>query len=76
MPAGEWPRVGPVRRFVVFVLGIAIVVDALTGSHANLIAELVVGAALLGVVPVDELLAAMAADWRLRGRERRHHRDV
>jgi hypothetical protein len=60
------PRWGPVRRMVVFVLGIAVVIDAVLGT-GNHIGELVIGAVLLGIIPVDELLDSLSR--RFRGKE-------
>ena len=47
-----------VRRIVVFLLGVGVVVDSLVGDHAN-IAELAIGAVMIGVLPISDLL-----DWR------------
>jgi hypothetical protein len=45
------------RRLVVFLLGVAVIVDALAdGDH---LAQLIVGAVLIGIVPVDEFLSAL-----------------
>lgn len=46
---------GPLRRLVVFLLGVATVVDALATTEQR-VGELLVGLALLGIIPIDGLL--------------------
>lgn len=53
LSAPLWPGL---RRLVLFVLGVAVIIDALTVSGQNL-GQLLVGTLLIGIVPVDELLA-------------------
>jgi hypothetical protein len=60
---GFSPRWGPVRRIVVFLLGITVVIDAVLGT-GNHIGELVIGAVLLGIIPVDELLDSLSRKFR------------
>lgn len=51
------------RQFVIFLLGVAVILDALVAPGAN-IGELIVGLVLLGVVPLDNALMALADRWR------------
>lgn len=39
-----------------FILGLAVIVDALASNGQN-VAQLLVGALLIGIIPLDELLA-------------------
>jgi hypothetical protein len=43
------------RRVVIFVLGVAVIIDALT-EPTRVVAQLIIGTILLGVVPIDELV--------------------
>jgi hypothetical protein len=58
-PRGESPHWAPIRRLVLFVLGVTTIVDALVGTPQHL-GQLVVGAILVGIIPVDELLSALS----------------
>lgn len=49
-------RIGPLRRAVLFALGVAVIIDGLVQSGSNT-AELVSGLVLLGLVPIDQWLA-------------------
>jgi hypothetical protein len=49
---------GPLRRILVFVLGIATILDGLVGSGEH-IAQLIIGAFLIGIIPVDQLLESL-----------------
>ena len=51
-----------VRQVVTFVLGIAVVIDALAAT-SHVIAELVVGLILMGYSPLDAVLASVAQKW-------------
>jgi hypothetical protein len=44
------------RRLVLFVLGVAVILDGLVGASPN-VGQLIVGAVLVGIVPVDEMLS-------------------
>jgi len=48
-------QLGPVRRLVFFLLGVAVIVDAVvqTGGHGG---EFAAGLILLGLIPFDSLL--------------------
>ena len=52
---------GPARRTVYFLLGVAVIVDAVVGSGSN-VAEYITGLILLGLIPLDA-----AATARVRG---------
>jgi hypothetical protein len=52
----DW-RLGPVRRLILFVLGVAVIIDGIIQPGANW-AELITGLVLLGLVPVDTLLTS------------------
>lgn len=52
LSAPLWPGL---RRLVLFVLGVAVIVDALAGAGQQL-GQLLVGSLLIGIIPVDELL--------------------
>ena len=54
-PRANW---GPVRRIVVFCLGVATVIDAVV-MKGDQIGQLLTGALLLGIIPVDQLLEAI-----------------
>jgi hypothetical protein len=54
---------GPVRRVVTFLLGVAVIIDALT-EPTHVLGQLIVGAVLIGVPPLDELAGTFAARWR------------
>jgi hypothetical protein len=60
---GQPVKWGPLRRIVTFVLGVAVIIDALT-APTHVIAELIVGAVLIGVVPLDELVESIGFKWR------------
>jgi hypothetical protein len=45
----------PVRRIVTFLLGCAVIVDALLQSAVS-IGELIVGLLMIGVLPIDDLI--------------------
>lgn len=53
------------RRLVLFVLGCAVIIDAVVGSPQHL-GQLIVGLLLVGLVPVDELLGAITRPFRWR----------
>jgi hypothetical protein len=44
-----------VRRLVTFVLGVAVIVDALWEKE-DVVAELVIGLILVGVLPIEDLI--------------------
>lgn len=48
------------RRVVIFLLGVAVILDALdvTGSGRN-IGEMVVGLVMIGLLPLDDLIGAL-----------------
>lgn len=50
------PSFDVVRRVMVFLLGVAVVIDALV---ADSIGELIVGAVMVGVLPLDAALRAL-----------------
>ena len=51
------------RQVVVFMLGVAVIIDSLVteGTHVT---ELLVGVFLLGLVPLDSLLERLPQPWR------------
>lgn len=63
----SWFRIGfpALRRVVVFALGTAVIIDALT-SKTYVVAELIIGMILVGILPMDEVLKS--ATGRRRGR--------
>lgn len=68
MSAGRvWTAFAGARRVVVFVLGVLVVIDSLIGDHDNL-GELAIGAVMVGVLPLDGLLAWATSPWHA------HHR--
>jgi hypothetical protein len=52
------------RRLVIFVLGVAVIVEGLV-EHQDQIADLVIGLVMIGVLPLDDLLRAYGARPRL-----------
>ena len=48
-----------VRRMVTFVLGVAVIVDALW-EQENVVTELVIGLLLVGVLPIEDLLRLLS----------------
>ena len=59
-------RFAAIRRIVVFLLGVAVVVDALFDRN-YVVPELIVGIILLGVLPIDDLLRSARRHPRDRG---------
>jgi hypothetical protein len=55
MSAGGW--FDHARRVVVFLLGVAVVLDALLRAH-DTATELIIGSIMVGVLPLDTVLAA------------------
>lgn len=53
LPPPQWR---PLARLVLFLLGVAVVIDALVKAGNN-VGQLLVGALLVGIIPVDELMA-------------------
>lgn len=49
-------HVGPIRRLVYFVLGVAVIIDALAHPGSTSVAELVVGLVLLGLISVEDMV--------------------
>lgn len=47
-----------VRRFVIFALGVGVVIEALTNTNDNQVADLIIGLVMIGVLPLDDLLRA------------------
>lgn len=45
-----------IRRLTLFLLGVAVVLDAIIGQHPVPLAELIAGLVLLGLVPVEMLV--------------------
>jgi hypothetical protein len=64
-PDGQAVHFGPVRRLVMFLLGVAVIIDALTAPQ-NVIGELVVGMVLIGLVPIDEYIGVLNTRRRAR----------
>ena len=62
LDAPLWPGL---RRLILFVLGVAVICEALAAAGQN-IAQLLVGALLVGMVSVDDVAERMA------NRRRRH----
>lgn len=58
VPGDLTPRWAQIRRVALFLLGLAVIIDALAdGEHLG---QLVVGTLLVGLVPVDSVLEAFA----------------
>jgi hypothetical protein len=53
----------PLRRVVTFALGAAVIIDALAAS-SHVVAQLLVGVLLVGLVSADELIGAASYRWR------------
>jgi hypothetical protein len=49
---------GLIRRVITFALGVAVMVDAIQMPNADT-AELIIGLILVGVLPIDDLLAVI-----------------
>jgi hypothetical protein len=60
--APPWPGL---RRLVLFVLGVAVIVNGIATQGQN-VGQLVIGVILVGVVPLDELLGRLGRRWRPR----------
>jgi hypothetical protein len=46
------------RRAVVFLLGVAVIIDAFFESK-HVVSQLIIGTVLVGVLPIDDFLAAI-----------------
>jgi hypothetical protein len=46
------------RRAVVFLLGVLVIIDAFFQSH-HVVAQLIIGTFLVGVLPIDDFLVAI-----------------
>ena len=55
---GAVERFGAVRRVTVFLLGVAVIIEGLVSAQDRLL-ELLVGAVMVGVLPLDDLLRAI-----------------
>lgn len=53
LAAPPWPEL---RRLVLFVLGVVVIVNAVATNGQN-VGQMAIGALLVGLIPVDELLA-------------------
>jgi hypothetical protein len=64
----SWFRTGfPfIRRLVVFLLGVAIMIDALW-DRQYVVPELIIGMIMVGVLPLDEVLKSMMSRRRRGG---------
>ena len=51
--AADWFALA--RKFITFALGVAIIIDAVISAH-NGVTEYIIGAVLMGIVPVEEIL--------------------
>jgi hypothetical protein len=64
-PSSTDPFTGPLwpgaRRLILFIVGIAVILDALISEGAN-VGQLIVGTILVGVIPVDEFLNRLGRD--------------
>jgi hypothetical protein len=56
MTGGGW--FDHARRIVVFLLGVAVIVEGLFSPH-DTTAELIIGSIMVGVLPLDTLLSAV-----------------
>jgi hypothetical protein len=63
-----WYRTGfpMIRRVVIFLLGVAVMIDALW-DRQYVVPELIVGMIMVGVLPIDEVLKSMMARRRKGG---------
>lgn len=59
-----WPTF---RRTVVFLLGCAVIIDALTQTTSS-VGKLIIGLLMVGVLPVDDLLRLVRSE-RVRERD-------
>lgn len=57
------------RRVVVFLLGVAVILDALIRSDAPIIGMLVVGLLMVGVLPIDDLVTLVRRNGIRRRRD-------
>ena len=55
-----------VRRLVVFLLGVAVIIDALW-DRQYVVPELIVGMILVGVLPIDEVIKSSTSRRRRGG---------
>lgn len=78
-PAGEEPvapfiptrttpgeRFANIRRLVVFILGVAIIIDSLW-DRQYVVPELIIGMIMVGVLPIDDFVTSMRSRRRRRG---------
>lgn len=56
------PSPNGIRRAIAFLLGVAVIIDALA-RDAHVVAELIVGLVLLGYSPFDTVINAIAAKY-------------
>lgn len=56
LPGPHWR---PLARLVLFLLGVAVIIDAVAAKGQQ-IGQLVAGLVLVGIIPVDEFLSALA----------------
>ena len=51
------------RRVVVFILGVAVIVDSLVEKSEASVGKLVVGLILVGALPLDDLVRMVRRKW-------------
>ena len=59
-------RFSAIRRLVVFILGCAIIIDALW-DRSYVVPELIVGMIMVGVLPIDEFITGISKRRRRGG---------
>lgn len=65
-----WATFAGVRRVVVFLLGVFVIVDSVVGEHDS-VGQLAIGAVMVGVLPLDGLVAWATAPWHTPARRER-----
>ena len=59
-----------VRRVVIFLLGVAVIIDSLLEKQSASVGKLVVGLIMVGALPLEDLLAMVVNRPRSRHRDR------
>lgn len=60
-----WPgRWAAIRSVVTFLLGVAVIVDSLVEKNTATVGKLVVGLLLIGIPPIEDIVAVMAGRRR------------
>lgn len=62
-PLSGWERFARIRRLIIFLLGVAIMIDALT-DRSYVVPELIVGMIMVGVLPIDDFVKSLTRSRR------------